>query len=63
MTGERPDVDLLLENGSENPKRIFAALNVQPTKPNKMLLYCPKKHMPSSASDMQDWRSPTSKKR
>lgn len=41
MVGERPDVDLLLENGSENPKRIFAALNAEPTKPKKDVVILP----------------------
>ncbi|MBR0820281.1 DUF2059 domain-containing protein [Bradyrhizobium liaoningense] len=35
MASDRPEVDLLLASGSENPKRIFAALNVEPTKPKK----------------------------
>lgn len=41
MAGANPDVDTLLNSGSENPKRIFTALNAEPTKPKKDVVISP----------------------
>ncbi len=41
MVTDRSKVEMLLESGSENPKRVFSALNVELTKPLKDKVFTP----------------------